>query len=109
MVNARLSFETREAFAGRRGPDGWQSLGLGSKVAARIKVPARRRGRREALGDAPLLRPKYSPCEQKVRKRRLAPAALLYREAILSISSSTACCWARGKGLSDRAKPRNAQ
>ena len=33
----------------------------------------------------------------------------LYREASRSNSSSTACCLARGRGLSDSAKPRNAQ
>src|ERR1700676_786149 len=31
MVNARLSFETREALAGRRGPDGWAIARFGQQ------------------------------------------------------------------------------
>jgi hypothetical protein len=50
-----------------------------------------------------------SPREQGVRNEHLALAARLYREAIRSNSSSTIARRAGGSGLSDAAKPTNAQ
>ena len=109
MVNVGLSFEPA-----KRPPTGElqvdeQWKGLDSQVANRLEIRlVEMAGQRRSLAPQPP-RPNDSPCEQKARSRRLAPAVQRYRNAVWSSSSSTAACRDGSKARSDRAKPRKAQ
>ena len=109
MVNVGLSFEpAKRPPTGELQVDG-QWKGLDSQVANRPESAlVEMAGQRHSLAPPPP-RLNDSPCEQKARTRRLAPAVQRYRNAIRSSSSSRAACRGGGNARSDKAKPRKAQ